>query len=125
MYVFPDVEALLVAWLKPRVGVPVSVRVPSDRPASFVRVTRVGGPKKTVVSDHPMVSVQCWAASGAAAAALGAKVRALVDAVVEMPGVYGVLETGGLMNYPDPDSKSDRYQFTVQLHIRGTKAPAP
>ncbi len=46
--IFPDVEALLLAYLKPLVApVKVVTKVPAARPASFVKLVRVGGPAET------------------------------------------------------------------------------
>jgi hypothetical protein len=121
--VFPDAEALLVTALSPLVGVPVATRVPNPRPASFVRVKRVGGTIRDVVTDEPLVVVECWAETEIAASDLGRVVRARVFALAQtsvgVDFVRAVREVGGLQAFPDPVSESPRYQFTVQIQTKG------
>lgn len=124
--VFPDVEALLVSYLGTALGVPVASRVPNPRPVQFVRVNRVGGTRRNLVTDRPMVVVEAWAATEAEAAALGelarAHVFALAQTTVGGEWVRSVTEVGGLQSFPDPVSEAPRYQFTVQINTRGRAA---
>lgn len=120
---FPDAEALAITHLKPLLGVTVSTRVPSPRPETFVRVVRVGGTRRDLISDRPMLVFECWAASSTAASDLARRARAYVGA---LPGqsvngvwVYRVDEIAGPQSFPDPVSGSPRYQFTVQVALRG------
>lgn len=123
LIIFPDVEALLVRVLPALVGVPVATRVPTPRPASFVRVKRVGGPRRDYVTEEPLVVVECWAETEPDASDLGRRAQAHVFALgqTDSAGDYvrAVREVGGLQAFPDPVSKSPRYQFTVQLQTRG------
>lgn len=121
--VFPVVEKLLVAYLAPLAGVPVTVRVPNPRPASFVKLVRVGGTRRDRITDEPMVVFQCWADTESNAAKLGARIQAHVFAL-EQTGtpdgyVRSVHEIGGLQYFPDPESGQPTYQFTAQLQTRG------
>jgi len=123
---FPDVEALVVAYLESRVEARVATRVPDPRPSTFVRVTRVGGGRRDLVTDLPMVLVEAWAPDGPAAQHLGQLCR---DAVFDLEQtshggawVRNVSEIGGLQAFPDPLTDNPRYQFTVQLQIRGVPA---
>lgn len=120
---FPDIEAVLVRYLPPLVDVPVSTSVPKSRPAAFVTVERVGGGKRDLVTDQPLVVVQCWATEETDAADLGRITRAYVDALAQtaVDGDYvrAVREVGGLQHFPDPVSGAPRYQFTVQIDTRG------
>ena len=61
------VEATLVTYLSPRLGVHVGTRVPEKRPATHVRVTRTGGGRGNLVQENPTVLVECWAADSVAA----------------------------------------------------------
>lgn len=120
---FPDVEAFLVRVLRDVLDVPVSTRVPADRPPAFVRLVRVGGTRRDVVTDLPMVTFECWALSETRAADLGREVRARVHALAQTEDagdyVRAVSEVGGLQAFPDPTSKTPRYVFTVQIQTRG------
>jgi hypothetical protein len=123
--VFPFVEKLLRAALLPLVGgVAISTRVPKERPsAPFVRLTRVGGPRRDRVTDQPMVVVEVWGPDEVSVGELAERVRAHVFALEQTQTAHGwvrtVREVGGLQSFPDPVTGSPRYQFTVQLDTRG------
>lgn len=121
--VFPDVEGLLVRYLPDLVGVDVSTRVPNPRPASFVRVKRVGGTSPNRITDAALVVVECWASDEVEASYLGRLTRAHVFALAQTSHdgdyVRRVREVGGLQAFPDPVSETPRYQFTVQIDTRG------
>lgn len=128
LVVFPDAE--LVAVTAIRAGLTsidddtlVTNKVPADRPASFVKVFRTGGARQTMVSDFPEVTVESWAPTDTEAHDRAQLARAYVHAMrgtspAGVP-VYKVTESGGPVNLPDPDSKSQRYTFTAQISMRG------
>jgi hypothetical protein len=120
---FPDAERIVIDYLAARVGVPVSLTVPNPRPASFVTVQRVGGPRLNLVADDATLAVEAWAASPTAAKAVLGVARAHVLAmgrqVVDGVPVYRVTEVGGPAYLPDPDSAQARYTLTVQVALRG------
>lgn len=122
---FPDVEALICDYLAPLVNVPVSTGILNPRPDSFVRVTRVGGPRRSIITDAATVTVDSWALDEVAASALARLVRAHMGV---MPGkyanttVYTVVEYAGPANLPDPDSNSARYTQTFEVLVRGSAA---
>jgi hypothetical protein len=126
MILFPDIEGVLVTHLKPLVGVSVSTRVPDPRPASFVRLRRVGGTRRDLVTDSALIVVECWAADSVAARDLGARTLAHVhempDVEVSGASIRRVVEVGGLQSFPDPVTDSPRYQFTVQIDTKGVAA---
>lgn len=108
---FPDVEALCVSALNGFLtDCKASTKVPNPRPAKLVRVTRVGGSKRNVALDAPIVLFECWSTDEISAQALGAKVRAFVSAMDEYE-----YEASGLINFPDPETSNPRYQFTAGL----------
>ena len=116
--VFPDAEGILVSALKARLTVPVVTKVPATRPASFVRLVRVGGGRANLVTERPIIVFECWAATGPAAERLSALVHAHVFALAP-DTVRRVREVAGRQSFPDPLSESPRYQFTVQIDTRG------
>lgn len=119
----PDVEALVVAFLKP-VASPqkVSTLVPDPRPASFVRVFRTGGAATNRVLERAQITVQAWAKDTGAAVELAKACRtALLNRSTSMPLVRGVEETGGLYFDPDPGTGIPRYTFTVQITVRAKR----
>jgi hypothetical protein len=120
---FPDAERLVIDYLTPLVGVPVSLTVPNPRPAAFVTVQRVGGARLNLVADDPTLAIEAWAASPTAAKAVLGVARAHLLAMgrqaVDGVPVYRVAELGGPAYLPDPDSDQPRYTLTVQVALRG------
>jgi hypothetical protein len=123
---FEDAEAVAVQHLLTVLtDVHVSTDVPSTRPSQFVTVERAGGVRRNLISDSAVLIIQAWADNKPDAYDLVKLVRAHVHA---MPGafvdgvwVYRVDEIAGPGYVPDPDTNTPRYQFTVQLHLRGTQ----
>ncbi|MFE7717488.1 hypothetical protein ACFU44_00375 [Nocardia rhizosphaerihabitans] len=118
-----------IAYLSPLLPVPVFDEVDAERPASFVRVTRVGGPRWNEVTDGPMLTFECFAPRSAET--LCVKVADLVE---DMPGQFveyiddfgaprsawinSFAEVGGpsqLKEEPVPDS--DRWLYTARVGI--------
>ncbi len=126
---FPDATAVVIGYLSDAlasrsVTAPVRSRVPNPRPAPFVLVRRLGGPRRDLVTDAPLIGVECWGASEEAAHDLAALCRALIfdlpGSAVDGVAIYRVTETGGLANLPDPLSDNPRYVFTCEVGMRGT-----
>lgn len=115
-----DIEAAFVTYLNAQLTPPVSTRVPNPRPASHVRVQVVGGEVTNVAMDAPRLLVECWAPTSTAAALLARQAWARI---AETPGttVAGVfvsrVRSSRPVNFPDPDTTSPRYQFTVDLRV--------
>lgn len=116
----PDVEALVIAFLKPIVApVKVATKVPATRPALFVRVYRTGGAAQNRILEEAQITVDAWAATEVDAFNLAAGCReALLNDASQIPLVRGATETGGLHLTPDPDTNTPRYRFTVGLTVR-------
>lgn len=123
---FPDGVAVVRAYLHEQLaargmGVPVGTRVPSPRPARFVRLERIGGTRVDRITDRPRIDVQCWGDSEESAHDLAQLARALLHA---MPGwrgavAYDVAEVGGPNNLPDAESGQPRYVIAVEVSLRG------
>jgi hypothetical protein len=88
-----------------------------------VLLKRVGGTRRDRITDQPMVVFEAWAPDIGAAAELGANLQARVHALAQtehpLGWVRAVREIGGLQSFPDPISKTPRFQFTAQLDTRG------
>lgn len=126
LIVFDDAEALTIQHLLTVVSdAHISSDAPAPLPARLVTIQRVGGTKQNLVTDGPLLIIQTWSKDKGDAYDLCKLVRAHIDA---MPGnsvagtwVYKVTEVGGVAYFPDPDSRDyARYQFTVQLRLRGS-----
>lgn len=119
---FVDSEAMVVAFLKTVVSVPVSTKVPNPRPAEFVRVWRNGGSASNRVLDTPQFTVDAYSTSTTSASALAAQCReAFLHEYTQMPLVRGVTETAGPYSVPDTAADEERYRFTVQLRVRAAR----
>jgi len=121
---FPDVEAMLAAWMPTVLPVPCSTRIPNPRPSRWVRILRTGGPSEMLVVDQAQITVECWNDNlvGAAndAATVRAHLRALQGRTVAGVQVLRVREWGGPANLPDTHSAQPRYTWTVSIDVRGT-----
>lgn len=121
----PDATAIVVAFLDTRLPVPVSSVVPTDRdalasPARFITVRRTGGPAQNRVVDKPTLLIHAWGTSSADAATLCQDVRSLLlDTIArDHPLVRGIAEVVGPYYTPDPESKQDRFGFSISLTTR-------
>lgn len=123
--VFPDAVLVVITYLRSVVpGVPTHSQIPNPRPAEFIRVERLGGTRRTLVTDRPRVDIHCWSASEEEAQALSERVRAYVLAMAGSRGgttVYAVAEVGGPQWLPDSLSGQPRYAFAVEFSTRGTE----
>ncbi|MGO4630498.1 hypothetical protein AB4225_06075 [Streptomyces sp. 2RAF24] len=123
----PDAVAVTAGYLRDSLaarGTPVHVgsRVPSPRPARFVRVERIGGPANTVVTDRPRLDVHCWGIDEGDAHDLMQVCRALLGAARGSYGgtVLAAPATGGPQFLPDAESGAARWAFTFDVTMRGT-----
>lgn len=109
---FSIIQAL-IEWLPGEIGVPAHDAPPDPRPRRFATVERVGG-ESAVGIDRPVLAVQLWAPTNAEAEELALECRdALNLRAASIPCVHGV-HAGSPVSFPDPDSRSARYQITVR-----------
>lgn len=128
--VFPDAEQVLGDWLAAALAarghtVPVGTWPPQPRPSRFVTLQRTGGTRANLVTDAPLLTVECWADLGSTASDLAQLVRALLNSAAGQVGAatcYRVRETAGPGNLPDPVSEQARYTQTFEIRIRGSAA---
>jgi len=123
---FPDGVAVVRAYLREQLvargtDVPVGTRVPSPRPARFVRLERIGGTRVDRITDRPRIDVHCWGDSEESAHDLAQLTRALLLAMPGWRGVaaYDVAEVGGPNTLPDPASGQPRVAFAAEVSLRG------
>ena len=142
---FPDAEAT-VAWAIREADIPdldgVYSSIPSkafsqDGPQTIVVVNRIGGPPAEPHSlDNPSMQISTWAPTKSIAHDVAQAARvALHDLSGQTVGVTddgapvactvaGVVDSMGMSNVPDPNSKRDRYIFGVRLWTRTPAAGA-
>lgn len=124
--VFPDAALLVIDYLNDHLAASVEPRIPAERPAAFLTVQRVGGPRATLVTDAPLLAIEAWGDNDEDAHDLAQEARAQLHAlpgtVLDGVAVYRVDEAAGPALLPDPLSNQSRYVFTVAVHLRGTPA---
>lgn len=122
----PSGVAFAVAFLKAQFlehgeSAEVGSKVRDPRPARFVKVRLMGGTRSDVVRYAPMLTFECWAGDGIDAESLGNLTEALINSLPDLsPDCTRVVEVGGLIDQPDPDSGSPRYVFTKQVYLRSS-----
>lgn len=122
---FPDMPKVLRDFLQVQLGedLPVRTRVPSPRPAAFIRVWRTGGAARNRVLDEPLMTVESWAEDDTTAALNADRAReAILDHVSEIPYVRGIDFRAGPYDDPDPVSDSPRSTFTFELRVRRARS---
>lgn len=119
---FPDAESFAVAFLKGRAersGRDVGTKAPKTG-TRYTRVSRSGGVSRDLVTDSATILVECFADDGVTAADDAKIDRALLMASARLSkDVTRVTDVGGVVFLPDPDTNKPRYQFVVQLDLRG------
>lgn len=113
---FPDATASVIGYLSPLLEEPVVGLVPNPRPAKFVRIERLGGPRETRVSDAARVAVEAWASTDTDAAQLLNRARShLFDVEGDL---FGADEYGGPVRLPDPTTDMSRYAASFTIRVR-------
>jgi hypothetical protein len=112
--IFPDAVALIVEAFH---------RVPDPRPSRFVTVSRTGGPRRTVATDEPQITLDAWADDAGDAADLIQTARGILHAMaretVDGVAVYRVVEFAGPIDLPDElNTPQHRYTLTAAVHLR-------
>lgn len=113
----PNVEAVVLDYLRPLLGVPASSNVPSPRPEpAFVRVVVVPSEGFTGVKLYQaLVEVEAWHTNKVAASLLARKAAAYLNVASTF-----YARAGGPGWLPDPDSGTPRYILTATVSITGS-----
>lgn len=116
------VEQALVTYLTTALTpITVATKVPNPRPATFVRLSRVGGDERNLVQADVRVLVEGWGntdtlAWDAAKNAAGELRR--LDLSGDLPTITVMrVRLTEPVNYPDSLSGSPRYQFIASLIV--------
>lgn len=108
------IEQAVVAHLRGLLGIQVGTRVPRERPAEFLVVSRTGGGTVNMVMSRPTVLVESWATDPAVAWENAAAAWAHLGASDEtdLPGIYVAdVSLTEPVDYPDSATGTPRYQF--------------
>lgn len=116
----PDAEAVVVTFLSSELT--VGTKVPKVRPAVFVRVRKVGGFRRGLVTFRPRFTVEGIANSEVAALGAVREAGALLWQAATV-GVMGSTPVGDLneislpQNLPDPSLGEGVYRYTATYEI--------
>lgn len=120
----PDAEAMAIGLLKAALpGVRVSTSLPNPRVSKMVRVSRIGGPRLSILMDKAQLLLECYATSSVDAHRLACDAHEVIYAarnstVIGSARIKATDPTGPV-NFPDPDAPDmERYQFTASLNVR-------
>ena len=126
---FPDITTLVINHLLDTLpgdgwDVPVYSEEPNPRPEQFVLVQRIGGARRTIVSDEARIVTDGWAGTDVDAHDLTAAARTRILSMrgeqVDGVQIYRVEDLSGPARNPDPDSGNPRYSTTQSVAARGT-----
>lgn len=110
-----DAERLVAAHLAGALGVTCVLEVPPKRPEEFVTVELTGGSGSRHTRDVTL-AVQSWAQTRKQAAGLAMSVEEACLTLTDEPQVFSAVPTQ-TYRFPDPDSKQERYQTTLEMTI--------
>ena len=123
--VSPDVVLAATSYLRAGLGSlagRVGTEVPATMPDNMVRVSLTGGSRRGVASDAAQLTVECWSANDPTASLLARTAHGylLAAAWTTAGGVFvRKAETvGGVQSFPDPDTNTPRYIFTIRWHVK-------
>ena len=123
---FPDAEAFAVKFLKSQyrsrgVTAGAGTKITDSVTSGFTRVSRAGGGVRDIVTDSPLLLIECFAADTVTASELARVTRALMLASARLSAkVTRAVDGDGVSFLPDPTTNNPRYQFVVQLDLRGS-----
>lgn len=126
-YIYDPAEIGVKKYLESVQPVPVFGNTPKPLPDEFVEIAVTGG-TEGVVSQSPMVVFICWGESRSAAARLASRIKAHMASCRQLDGlpVYRIKTIGLPVFRPDPDTNRPRYQFTLEIQVRGRNfSPSP
>ena len=117
----PDAEMVAVTLLREALDVPVYITPPKDIPGTYVRITRLGGVQRNLVTDSALIGVNCYSRRRSEAAELANKTRLILrdssGTKAHNAGIRFWREVSGPVNYPQPDVDRVRYQFSGELRL--------
>lgn len=107
------IEPTIIAYLAERLDVPVFGSIPADPPAVMVTVEKTGSRRSNRL-DAATLAVQSWAGSIEQAAQLNDRVKAAMDASVELDAISSC-DLNADYNYTDNVRKRPRYQAVFDV----------
>lgn len=117
----PDAEMAAVALLREKLGVPAFITPPREAPVTYIRIVRLGGTMRNIVTDSALIGVNCYSQERNIAARLANDARTILQGsqgtVHGGAGIRFWREVSGPVNFPQPDVDRVRYQVTGELRL--------
>lgn len=110
-----DIERTVAEALMEATGIQAVLEVPDPRPAEFISVELAGGTGERFKHER-ILAVQSWASTRRRAVEIAGLVEQAVPGLEAEPGVFSPTATG-TYRFPDPASRMERYQTTVELTV--------
>ncbi len=119
-YIYDPVALSVQAYLRECQSIAVGIIRPEEIPRQFIQVQVAGGTTITV-SQRALVLLTCWGDSEADAMELASTVEAYMKQCKWLAGlpVYRVKTVGLPVPNPSSDPPRRRYQFTLEISVRG------
>lgn len=110
-----DVEATVAKYLAYACNLPCYVIIPTDRPEefAFVEITTTSGNR--FKRDYDL-AVQAWAKTRKRACELASELANAAQDLDEETNIFSP-RAEPVYSYPDPSTKSARYQFVLHLTV--------
>lgn len=112
----PSSTRAAVQALSAALGVPVSTRMPTNKPERFVILSRIGGGSGPFGAVSPRFLVECYAPTEIAAEEFGELVR-ITWQTMRTHGINRGYDDNNLAWFDAPDIDHCRFQFTGGLQI--------
>lgn len=121
MITIPNAEGVLVKYLRNELGVAVYQTPPRNPQGSYIRIARIGGTMRNVVTDSAAIAISVYADDSATACDLINEVRAILmnapGEMIEGAWCRSWVEVGGPVFFPDPENV-DRPSYRMNGEIR-------
>lgn len=116
----PNVEKLVIGWLndEPSITWPVSGKVPKERPAAFLVVSRVRGGREAMVLDTAEILIEVYHKSSQEMASDEA--NRIADIVPQLHLVESIThaKVNSVIEVPDTTNQYERYQIYCDVYNR-------
>lgn len=110
-----DIERYVANKLHEITGITAVLEVPEDRPEEFVSVELNGSPGERFIKNASL-TIQSWAKTRRRAADVAATVEKALRQLIAYDEIFGVSKIN-TYRWPDPESRHQRYQTTVNLTV--------
>lgn len=117
-----DIESGAVAALTDATSESWSTRIPNPRPDLFGRVSRIGGVTTNLITEAPLLLVECWASDEVAAFDLAGRAWAVFNRLDREGGYLGDAwvsrcDPASPLSLYDSSTGLPRFQFTVNMLV--------